>query len=203
MKEITSTKNNQLKEWKKLHKKKYREELNQYIIEGFHLVEEAVKANADVQWILFNQRGQQEWGTWLAEQETEKLIFVSDEVLNSLSELPTSQGILAIVTLETQQEQSLSFKGGWLLLDNIQDPGNVGTMIRTADAAGLAGVIAYYEQEAVENYALILGNEGSGVSPELLAETTKNLYIPMKGQAESLNVAIAAGVLMFYFENNQ
>lgn len=258
MKEITSTKNNQLKEWKKLHKKKYREELNQYIIEGFHLVEEAVKANADVQWILFNQRGQQEWGTWLAEQETEKLIFVSDEVLNSLSELPTSQGILAIVTLETQQEQSLSFKGGWLLLDNIQDPGNVGTIIRTADAAGLAGVIlgkgtadiyntkvlrsmqgshyhlpvlqreltevvqafkkqglpvfgtelneaaiAYYEQEAVENYALILGNEGSGVSPELLAETTKNLYIPMKGQAESLNVAIAAGVLMFYFENNQ
>ena len=214
-----------------------------------------MKANADVQWILFNQRGQQEWGTWLAEQETEKLIFVSDEVLNSLSELPTSQGILAIVTLETQQEQSL-FKG-WLLLDNIQDPGNVGTMIRTADAAGLAGVIlgkgtadiyntkvlrsrrshyhlpvlqreltevvqafkkqglpvfgtelneaaiAYYEQEAVENYALILGNEGSGVSPELLAETTKNLYIPMKGQAESLNVAIAAGVLMFYFENNQ
>ena len=133
---------------------------------------------------------------------------------------------MAIVTLETQQEQSLSFKGGWLLLDNIQDPGNVGTMIRTADAAGLAGVIlgkgtadiyntkvlrsmqeatiiyqfqreltevvqafkqglpvfgtelneaaiAYYEQEAVENYALILGNEGSGVSPELLAETTK------------------------------
>ena len=70
----------------KLHKKKYREELNQYIIEGFHLVEEAVKANADVQWILFNQRGQQEWGTWLAEQETEKLIFVSDEVLNSLSD---------------------------------------------------------------------------------------------------------------------
>ncbi len=55
----------------------------------------------------------------------------------------------------------------------------------------------------MENYALILGNEGSGVSPELLAETTKNLYIPMKGQAESLNVAIAAGVLMFYFENNQ
>ena len=51
MKEIISTKNNQLKEWKKLHKKKYREELNQYIIEGFHLVEEAVKANADVQWI--------------------------------------------------------------------------------------------------------------------------------------------------------
>ena len=61
--------------------------------------------------------------------------------------------------------------------------------------------IAYYEQEAVENYALILGNEGSGVSPELLAKR-KSLY-SMKGQAESLNVAIAAGVLMFYFENNQ
>ena len=94
----------------KLHKKKYREELNQYIIEGFHLVEEAVKANADVQWILFNQRGQQEWGTWLAEQETEKLIFVSDEVLNSLSELPTSQGILAIVTLKRNKSSRFLLK---------------------------------------------------------------------------------------------
>ncbi|TKK71261.1 RNA methyltransferase, partial [Enterococcus faecalis] len=75
MKEITSTKNNQLKEWKKLHKKKYREELNQYIIEGFHLVEEAVKANADVQWILFNQRGQQEWGTGEGEQKKKKKIW--------------------------------------------------------------------------------------------------------------------------------
>ena len=50
----------------------------------------------------------------------------------------------------------------------------------------------------MENYALILGNEGSGVSPELLAETTKNLYIPMKGQAESLNVAIAGRVNVLF-----
>ena len=72
MKEITSTKNNQLKEWKN-YTKKYQEELNQYIIEGDFIYWRRLKANAtDVQWILFNQRGQQEWGTWLlAEQETE------------------------------------------------------------------------------------------------------------------------------------
>ena len=85
------------------------------------------------------------------------------------------------------------------MLGYLLEPRKIAIIKKKANEAA----IAYYEQEAVENYALILGNEGSGVSPELLAETTKNLYIPMKGQAESLNVAIAAGVLMFYFENNQ
>ena len=48
-----------------------------------------------------------------------------------------------------------------------------------------------------ENFALIMGNEGNGMSQELLAQTSLNLYIPIKGQAESLNVAVAAGILMF------
>lgn len=104
MKEILSTKNSMIKELKKLHKKKYREENQQYIIEGFHLIEEAVNANAKVKWVLFNQRGQSEWSEWLDDQPQELLVFVSDEVLVSLSELPTPQGIIAVLEMPVYDE---------------------------------------------------------------------------------------------------
>ncbi|MDR0920935.1 MAG: RNA methyltransferase [Lactobacillales bacterium] len=255
MQEILSMKNQKVKDWKKLHKKKTREELGEYIIEGFHLVEEAVKAGATVEYILFTERGKAEWQEWLVEQSEALLVFVSDEVMKSLSDLPTPQGIAAIVRLdEVLLDKEVA--GGWLLLDNVQDPGNVGTMIRTADAAGLRGVILgegtadiynqkvlramqgsnyhipvirmkieeaisfllekafsiygtelnkeavrYNELPKSQNYALVLGNEGQGVRKEILSLTDKNAYIPIKGQAESLNVAIAAAVFMYYFES--
>lgn len=257
MKEILSTKNTAIKEFKKLHKKKYRDEQQQYIIEGFHLIEEAFNAQVQIEWILYNQRGKIEWAAWLDTQPEEQLIFVSDDVLVSLSELPTPQGILAIVQMPNN-EKNIDFSGRWLLLDNVQDPGNVGTMIRTADAAGLSGIIlgegcadiyntkvlramqgsnyhlpiirqkltnvvpkfkqaripvygtelnpdavAYSEVTNVKEYALILGNEGQGVAEELLKLTDQNIYIPINGGAESLNVAIAAGIIMFHFELNR
>ena len=59
--------------------------------------------------------------------------------MTAMSDLPTPQGILAVMTLTS--EDTPDFSGGWLLLDNVQDPGNVGTMIRTADAFGMAGVL--------------------------------------------------------------
>lgn len=256
MKEILSTKNQMIKEFKKLHKKKYREANQQYIIEGFHLIEEAVKAEAQVEWILINQRGETEWKEWLEQQPQDTLIYVTDDVLAALSELPTPQGMLAIIKMPSN-EKNLNFSGKWLLLDNVQDPGNVGTMIRTADAAGLSGVVlgegsadiyntkvlramqgsnyhlpiirqqlseiipqfkqaqipvfgtelnqdavSYFEIKRISEYALIMGNEGQGVSKEILQQTDQNIYIPIKGDAESLNVAIAAGVLMFYFERD-
>ena len=252
MKEILSSKNPLVKEIKKLHKKKERDEKKQYVIEGFHLIEEAKNSGAIIEWILFNQRGQAEWANWLETCDPEKLIFVSDEVLNSLSDLPTPQGILAVIN-KNEADHLAEFRGGWLLLDNVQDPGNVGTMIRTADAAGLAGVIIgegtadiystkvlramqgsnyhlpvihgnladilqqfiqnqipiygtelneqavdYLKVNKAENYGLIMGNEGQGVSATLLAQTTQNIYIPIRGQAESLNVAVAAGILMYH-----
>ncbi|MBO0424214.1 TrmH family RNA methyltransferase [Enterococcus plantarum] len=256
MKEILSTKNAMIKELKKLHKKKYREEKQQYIIEGFHLIEEAEKANSQIDWVLFNQRGRTEWSDWLDEQPQERLIQVSYEVLESLSELPTPQGMIAIIRMP-ELENTIQFSGGWLLLDNVQDPGNVGTMIRTADAAGLSGVILgegcsdiyntkvlramqgsnyhlpvifkpldniidmfkklkipiygtelnpeaiiYQKIPRTKNYALIMGNEGQGISSRFLEETDQNIYIPIKGAAESLNVAIAAGILMYHFESD-
>jgi TrmH family RNA methyltransferase len=143
-----------------------------------------------------------------------------------------------------------------LLIDAVQDPGNIGTMIRTADAAGIDAVILgegcadlynpkvvrstqgslfhmpvikgnlseiidelkqigtpvygtalegaspFEEVEKSSRFALLVGNEGQGVSKELLEKTTKNLYIPIYGKSESLNVGIAAGILMYHLRKS-
>ena len=67
MKEIQSAKNPRIKELKKLHKKKYREEKGEYLLEGFHLIEEAVASNAKVNELFITQRGLTEWSSWLEE----------------------------------------------------------------------------------------------------------------------------------------
>ncbi|MGG5317102.1 TrmH family RNA methyltransferase [Enterococcus sp. AZ072] len=249
MKEIQSNKNPFIKEIKKLQQKKYRQQTNSYILEGFHLVQEAFNAGAEIQEVFVNPRGQKEWADWLAERFPEYYL-VSDEILKMLADQPTPQGMAAVVSMtEDTIEQ---FTGAWLLLDQVQDPGNVGTMIRTADAAGFSGVVLgegtvdlynpktlrsmqgshfhlavvsrklpeliselqsqkftifgtaldknaknYQTVDVQVDFALVMGNEGQGMRPDLLAMTDANLYIPIKGQAESLNVAVAAGILMF------
>lgn len=252
MNEIQSTKNTYIKELRKLHQKKQREKEQKYLIEGFHLVEEAYLAGVTIQDNLMSQRGLREWGDWFTARDL-PVTVVSDEVMASLSDLPTPQGILAVVN-RVAQPTPMTLQGKWLLLDGVQDPGNVGTMIRTADAAGFTGVflgqgsadsysskvlrsmqgsqfhlqihtgeiqeicqafqaqgipvygtelneqaVPYQTVNKTENVALVLGNEGQGVSAEVLAITDQNLYIPIYGQAESLNVAVAAGIIMYHF----
>lgn len=252
MKEIQSGKNTLIKERKKLHKRKYREQEKRYLLEGYHLVEEAVLNGAIVEEIFLDERGMKEWGDWV-EQHAIQTYFVSEEVMKQLSELPTPQGMVAVVQKDNLITKE--YKGRWLLLDNVQDPGNVGTMIRTADAAGFDGVILgkgtadiyhmkvlrsmqgsqfhlpIFSEDLVtmipklqaegikvygtelnidaldyrklepkeENIALVLGNEGQGVSKEILQLTDRNVYIKIYGKAESLNVGVAAGILMFHF----
>lgn len=251
MKEILSSKNTWIKELKKLQKKKYRDQQNRYLVEGFHLVEEAIRANASVEWILFSKRGQVEWADWLSQQAEDKLVLLHDDAMHALSELPTPPGMIGVIE---KQEPAMHFaSGSWLLLDAVQDPGNVGTMIRTADACGMTGVVLgegtadIYQQKVLRamqgshfhlpihrlpllpvvqqlqaqqipvygsavdrralaytdvaprtSFALVMGNEGQGMQTELLAQTDKNLYIPMRGKAESLNVAIATGILLYH-----
>ncbi|OTN77008.1 hypothetical protein A5886_002088 [Enterococcus sp. 8G7_MSG3316] len=249
MNEIQSKKNTLIKETKKLSQKKYRQQNQQYLIDGWHLVQEAIKAKADIQTIFVTPHGYEEYRERL-DTVNAAIYLITDEIAAYLSELPTPQGIFAVVAKNDQLPKQL--KGNWLILDNVQDPGNVGTMIRTADAAGFAGVflgtgtadlystkvlrsmqgsnfhlpivegaipdfIAALRAEEVMIYgtelnkdalaytdikhypaAFILGNEGQGVQKELLALTDHNVYIPIYGEAESLNVAIAAGILMYH-----
>ena len=241
---ITSKANSVVKNAKKLHKKKYRK--SAYLIEGWHLFEEAVQAGVMIEKIfaLESYRGQ------LA--SFPQTIWVSEDILLDLADSQTPQGIVAVVQKEEVGQAGLS-QGKFLFLEDVQDPGNVGTIIRTADAAGFTGVIVsdksadiyslktlrsmqgshfhlpiyrmssqrlleeakeaaipvlattlskdsvdYRELPPIENFVLVMGNEGQGISP-LMAESADQLvHISMKGKAESLNVAVAAGILIFH-----
>ena len=241
---ITSKANSVVKNAKKLHQKKYRK--SAYLIEGWHLFEEAVQAGVTIEKIfaLESYRDQ-----LVAFPQT---VWVSEDILLDLADSQTPQGIVAVVQKEEVEQTDFS-QGKFLFLEDVQDPGNVGTIIRTADAAGFTGVIVsdksadiyslktlrsmqgshfhlpiyrmtsqalleeakeagipvlattlskdsvdYRELPPIENFVLVMGNEGQGISP-LMAESADQLvHISMKGQAESLNVAVAAGILIFH-----
>ena len=240
---ITSKANNVVKKAKKLHQKKYRKA--SYLIEGWHLFEEAVANQADIIRIF----ALPEYAERLA--SFSQTVFVTPEILTDLADSKTPQGIVAeIAYADWDLPDQLS--GAYLFLEDVQDPGNVGTIIRTADAAGFEGVfisahtadiynlktlrsmqgshfhLPIYRLETAEfiqrmkeaqipilastlspdsldyrktkvggSFALVLGNEGQGISQNLAQAADLLLHISMKGQAESLNVAVAAGILMF------
>jgi TrmH family RNA methyltransferase len=248
MEKIESIKNTRIKEWKKLLRAKGRKKANQYIVEGFHLVEEAMHSGVLVEQVIIREDVLEEERTFSLPDNT---LVVTEEVAKELSDTETSQGIFAVLRKEVCTLTG-KIEAPYLFLDAVQDPGNVGTLIRSADAAGFEGVVLgrgsvdaynpktlrsaqgshfhikiieqdiresmqFFQEEGLkvygtalderaesyvgkhhnEPFALIVGNEGAGVDSDLLTETDSNLYIPIKGQAESLNVAIAASILMF------
>ena len=241
---ITSKANSVVKNAKKLHQKKYRK--SSYLIEGWHLFEEAVQAGVTIEKIFALESYRDKLAAF------PQTVWVSEDILLDLADSQTPQGIVAVVQKEEIGQAGLS-QGKFLFLEDVQDPGNVGTIIRTADAAGYTGVIVsdksadiyslktlrsmqgshfhlpiyrmssqalleeakkaaipvlattlskdsvdYRELLPIENFVLVMGNEGQGISP-LMAESADQLvHISMKGQAESLNVAVAAGILIFH-----
>ncbi|MFT8477123.1 MAG: RNA methyltransferase [Liquorilactobacillus sp.] len=250
---IQSPQNKQVKEWKKLSSKKGRLNQKQYILDGWHLVKEALQANESIQRFLIvpDSRYVDEFNEFNVTKA--EITYISPEVAHALSETPSPQGVFAIIMIdESKNVLPSDLTGAWLLLDSVQDPGNIGTMIRTADAAGFRGVVfgdgtgdlyqpkvvrsmqgsqfhlqllqsdlitfiaelkkkeiptfgtelnkdakSYDEIGKYSDFGLIMGNEGNGVQAKHLEMTKYNLYIPIIGQAESLNVAVAAGILMY------
>lgn len=80
-------------------------------------------------------------------------------MLKTLASQPTPQGIIAVAEMPKDEEND--FSGAWLLLDNVQDPGNVGTMIRTADAAGFTGVVLGQGSADLYNPKTLRSTQGS------------------------------------------
>ncbi|MGT2768507.1 TrmH family RNA methyltransferase [Streptococcus ictaluri] len=240
---ITSKANTLIKQTKKLLQKKHRKD--SYLIEGWHLFEEAQKSHQIFKHIFVVEH--------MADRVSkyQSVVLVTDEVLKELTDSPSPQGIVAEIALPDQKLPK-HFQGSYLILEDVQDPGNVGTMIRTADAAGFKGVflsdksadiynqktlrsmqgshfhlpiwrtnlqdlcplmqaedirllvttlskdsVDYRELSRQPNFALVMGNEGSGISEEMATMADKLVHINMPGQAESLNVAVAAGILIF------
>jgi len=248
---ITSGQNKRVKQWRALTSKKGRKATQTYLLESWHLVQEAIKAQQPLTAILGTA---EQLDRHADELPANVDVFeLTESIANTIGDTGTPQGIFATAPLTRDEDVDPATAAGvWLFLDYVQDPGNIGTMVRTADAAGLTGVVFgkgtasrylpkvlrsmqgsqfhiqvveadlhdwisaftsrhlpvygtnldpqakdYRDVPALSAGAIVMGNEGNGMAPDLQQMTTRNLYIPIKGQAESLNVAIAAGVVMF------
>lgn len=249
---ISSTSNPQVKRLVQLQKKsKARNEENVFIVEGIRMFAEVPKKRVEKVYIsesLYNKKKQ--------DLDLNEMSFeiLSDSVFQHVSDTKTPQGILCVVKQKHYNiEDLLKIENPhFMVLDNLQDPGNLGTIVRTAEGAGVdavflskesvdifnpktirstmgsiyrmpvvyvddllelldvfqkKGIKSYaahlegknsYDQESyVGGTAILIGNEGNGLRDEVSQKADIWVQIPMKGQVESLNAAIAASVLMF------
>lgn len=149
MKVISSKENEFIKHVKKLKDKKYRDISNEYLIEGIKILEEAIKEKANIKQIIIcddcekTSNIPKELMYEIAKQEC---IYVTSKLFNTLTEVSNPQGILAIVEKNNVQEKlnigSIDFNQDIILaLDDIQDPGNLGTILRTVDSIGINQIL--------------------------------------------------------------
>ena len=246
---ITSSQNSKIKLVRALMgRAKERREANAFVVEGVRLIEEAVISNWGFQFALYDET-LSERGKSLVESLKSKGIeveMVSESLIKSLSETETPQGILAVLILtQLPITNPLNFV---LIPDQIRDPGNLGTLLRTAAATGVQAVLlppettdafapkvvrsgmgahfrlpihsmtweeireyikdlqvyladmegkSCWETDLRQPLALILGSEAEGASEEARKLATQKISIPMAGNVESLNAAVAGSVLMF------
>ena len=252
--EVTGLQNPVVKAAAELKQKKYRTQNGLYLAEGLRTAEEAVAYKA-VETLFYVATDDERTMRLLEDAAAQniKLVCVSENVMKKIADTETPQGIIAVCKMRQPKLENLLASGKMLLvLDRVGDPGNIGTMLRTADAAGIGGLVmlkgcadiyapktvrssmgslfhipvlsGVSEQEFVSaakkagydllvtcldgadnlykadlsgRIAFVMGNEAGGVSESLLEKADKRVYIPMAGRAESLNVAMAAGIVMF------
>lgn len=258
MKFIESKQNSLLKHIHALQKKKNRDAAGEYVVEGVRAVEDMLSTGSIKTIFIEEERiPRSEYASVIAKAREYKIqiLLTKDGLLNSFGSTETSQGILAIARKKEhvyKEFVEVSNSGFYVLLDTIQDPGNVGTIIRTAVAAGCNGVfltagsadlyndktvrstmsaigkiplyagltetdtvhllsrpelavygldmegaLSYEKIEYSEPALLVFGNEGNGISPKVLEYCKHRVSIPMYGDIESLNVAIAAALAMY------
>ena len=244
MEHLTSLKNPKVLSWRSLKDRKGRKETGCFLVEGRKMVEEALRSDFPVEAVLADEGRLAE----LSLPDNVPMYALPEHVLAAVCDTKTPQGVAAVVRMTG----SAALGSRLVALDGVQDPGNVGTIIRTADAAGLDGVLLsaqcadafspkvlratmgsvfrmgirvtedlpgeltrlkqegfsvlssqldgtpFYEREPVgERFCLVIGSEGNGVTPEVQQVATHRVKLPMRGGAESLNAAVAAGIMMY------
>ena len=255
MQVITSKDNEIIKNIKKLKDKKYRDEENKFIVEGIKMVKEAIIENATIDKIVVCEDCAND-GTiekeLLYEIAKFDCIYVSEKVFSTITDVSNPQGILAVI--EKNNEENISYDEDVILvLDGIQDPGNLGTILRTLDSVNLKQIVlsentadpynpkvvrstmgAIYRVNIVRSKniietlkemkknkyqiattsldtdksiydvdfskkVIVIGNEANGVSKEVQDLADVKMIIPMLGKTESLNAAVATGVILYEY----
>jgi len=256
---ISSPDNDKIRLINKLSRKKYRDQQGKFVIEGINLVKAALSKGQHVEFVLIaDDFDYSEIANTLAVGVDYRNIYLIPRFLfEKISDAENGSGIIAVVdkrsyTLDNLDSLELRRGDNVLVLDRLQDPGNIGTMIRTAVAAGYsivatikgtadiyspkvlrasAGMIfgisvveladteefkklvsrldkkivvtdpregdPYYECYLTNDIALVIGNEGNGISDEIMESSDVRVNIPMQGEVESLNAAICASLLMY------
>ena len=278
---ISSSKNEKIKTISALLKsKKARDEHGAFVIEGIRLFRDTLRTAPEYLESVFVSESflikSGDINTNIDRiKDSVPIYTVKDSVFDGISDTVTTQGVLAIVrkpeytlknilngtyfSRDCQKSESggkssgiLQDKARFLILENIQDPGNLGTMLRTAEAAGMSAIImspdctdifspkvvrssmgsifrmpfiycgdflealgkikeekvkiyaaylrggiSYREAEFGDRYAILIGNEGNGLTDAAVNEADQRIFIPMAGEIESLNAAVAAAILMY------
>ncbi len=162
---ITSKDNETIKHIKKLKEKKYRDEYKEFIVEGIKMIEEALEEKAKIKSIIICDDCKNQ-GTIPSNlmYEIAKLdcIYVSEKVFISITDVVNPQGIMAIVEKPDNSEEQINYKeNNFLLLDNIQDPGNIGTILRTADSLNIKQIIVSKGTADVYNPKVVRSTMGA------------------------------------------
>ena len=218
---ITSLENKKIKYINKLKNKKFRDEEGIFVIETKHLVEEAYKSGFLTELYLVDTNIESN----ILEDDKINKYQITKEIMNKISSLESPSNFLGLV----KKLPTLNYGNRLLILDNIQDPGNLGTIIRSAVAFNLDTLILsndcvdLYNDKTIRSsegmlfklngsiggeikfpkkYAIIIGNEGKGLKSTLKNLVDQNIYIPMSPNAESLNAGIAASIIMYEMSKN-
>ncbi len=241
-----------------LKSRRGREKHGLFLAEGVRVVEELLASGIDLEFaVAATTLGDTERGAALRDRlnQVTSVYELDEHKLNEVADTDTPQGVLAVARIRTAAcaEVQLDPASVILVVDAIQDPGNLGTLIRTADAFGgvaviaLPGTVDFWSSKVIRSaagsafrmplvqatdanavwswleqndvavcgadmkgkpvdqlplagrVALVVGNEGAGLHASTRARLTHLVSIPMKGKAESLNAAMAAGILLYEF----
>lgn len=240
---ITSLNNEHIKELNKLKEKKYRDLTSNFLVEGEHLVFEANNKNLIKELIVLE-------GESFCFEDV-PVTYVSKEVMKKISSMDSYPNVIGVCNKKKEEE----IKGNVLILDDIQDPGNLGTIIRSSVAFNIDTIILspktvdLYNSKVIRStqgmlfhiniivrdledmivklkeenykiygtkvdggsdvrtisdinkYALVIGNEGNGMSDKVSNLCDEYLYIKMNNNVESLNAGVAASILLYELGN--
>ena len=161
---ITSKENSKIKYVRNLNLKKFRDEENAFVVEGIKFVQEAVNEEADIKFLLVSQEAlnKNEVQKFISSMDKNKSFVCSAETFDSAAHTVNAQGVMAVVSKNTASQIDIIENFNFIIMcDRIQDPGNLGTIIRTADAFGPAALLINKGCADIYNPKLVRASAGA------------------------------------------